>query len=161
MINDVIQDTIQGKTGMQINRTSRPLVRADIISYKGVSLLVTHVHDKGRTVGKVVTLVEEITNLAGKITEIVEGSCGREKPIAYDLHTCSDIIYKEALSSAYVLVQMESECKECEEIIHDLATIDAKFFSDEGKVTQQEKSAREKLKRIFKTMGKKLYKLLN
>lgn len=112
MINDVIQ-------------AKQPMVIADVTTYRGCSLLVTHVYDKGRTVGKLVTPMQEITDLTEKISEVVEKSCEREKPITYDLHTCSDIIYKEALPSAHVLVQMESECKECEEIMHDFAAIAA------------------------------------
>ncbi|MEM5668438.1 hypothetical protein AAHB59_05025 [Bacillus cereus] len=71
--------------------------------------------------------MQEITDLTEKITEIVEASCDREKPISYDLHTCNDDIYKGSLSSLYAKPQMKSKsaCEECAVIMHDFAVIAA------------------------------------
>ncbi|KFL78967.1 hypothetical protein FO497_14315 [Bacillus cereus ATCC 10876] len=114
MINNVIQ-------------TNRPLVKADIKNYRGYSLLVTHIYDKGCTVGKVITPMKEVKSIAGKISEVVEKSCEREKPTAYDLHTCNADIYKASLSSLYAKPQMKSKsaCEECAVIMHDFAVIAA------------------------------------
>ncbi|MCU5655946.1 hypothetical protein OCF56_18790 [Bacillus mycoides] len=167
MINDAVLDAAQGKTGLQLNRVNRPLVIADIKKYRGHSFLVAHIYDGGKTVGQIIAPMQGITSLAGKITEIVESSCDRKPPVAYDLHTCNDDIYKETLSSAYVLVQMKpkSACNECAVIMDDKRTqeaIDDIYINEvEGEKEQnkqeiKERSAREKLKQVFKTMRDKM-----
>ncbi|MBJ8054578.1 hypothetical protein JDS87_22150 [Bacillus cereus] len=167
MINDAILDAAQGKTGLQLNRVNRPLVIADIKKYRGHSFLVAHIYDGGKTVGQIIAPMQEITSLAGKITEIVEASCDRKPPVAYDLHTCNDDIYKETLSSAYVLVQMKpkSACNECSVIMDDTRTQEAlddiyikevEGEKEQNKQEIKERSAREKLKQVFKTMRDKV-----
>ncbi|PFM36452.1 hypothetical protein [Bacillus cereus] len=167
MINDAIQDAAQGKTGIQLNRVNRPLVIADIKAYRGYSFLVAHVYDGGKTVGQIIAPMQEITSLAGKITEIVESSCDRETPVAYDLHTCNDDIYKETLSSAYVIAQMKpkSACNECavimddkrtQEAIDDIYINEVESEKEQDKQETKERSARERLKQVFKTMRDKL-----
>ncbi|QUW36295.1 hypothetical protein [Bacillus cereus] len=163
MINDVIQDAVQGKTGIQ-RKVNRPLVIADIKEYRGHSFLVAHVYDGGKTVGQIIAPMQEIKSLARKITEIVEASCDRETPVAYDLHTCNEDIYKEVLSSAYILAEMKpkSACNECAVIMDDLRTLEAldDIYINEVEVQEKqetkERSAREKLKQFFKTMRDKM-----
>ncbi|PGC99057.1 hypothetical protein CN961_12770 [Bacillus thuringiensis] len=164
MINDSILDAAQGKTGIQLDRANRPLVIADIKEYRKHTFLVVHVYDRGKTVGQIIAPMQEITSLAGKITEIVEASCDRKTPVAYDLHTCNDDIYKETLSSAYVLAEMKpkSACNECAVIMDDLRTLEAldDIYINEVEVQDEQeikkRSAREKLKRVFKTMRSKM-----
>ncbi|MEC5304171.1 hypothetical protein [Bacillus thuringiensis] len=167
MINDSILDAAQGKTGIQLDRANRPLVIADIKEYRKHTFLVVHVYDRGKTVGQIIAPMQEITSLAGKITEIVEASCDRKTPVAYDLHTCNDNIYKETLSSAYVLVQMKpkSACNECalimddkrtQEAIDDIYINEVESEKEQDKQEIKERSVREKLKQVFKTMRDKL-----
>ncbi|EOP64630.1 MULTISPECIES: hypothetical protein [Bacillus cereus group] len=166
MINDAILDAAKGKTGIQLGRANRPLVIADIKNYRGHSFLVAHVTDNARTVGQIIAPMQDITSLAGKINEIVEASCDRETPIAYDLYTPNDAIYNESLSSLYALPQMKpkSACNECSVIMDDKRTQEAidDIYINEVEAQEQEKqetkerSARGKLKQFFKTMRDKL-----
>ncbi|MGG5792768.1 hypothetical protein [Bacillus nitratireducens] len=167
MINDAIQDAVQGKTGMQLNRVNRPTVIADIKEYRGHSFLVAHITDNARTVGRIIAPTQDITSLAGKINEIVEASCDRETPIAYDLYTPNDAIYNESLSNLYALPQMKprSACNECAVIMEDKRTQEAiddiyinevESEKEQDKQEIKERSAREKLKQFFKTMRDKL-----
>ncbi|MFP3410484.1 hypothetical protein SB773_02410 [Bacillus sp. SIMBA_074] len=167
MINDAILDAAQGKTGIQLGRANRPLVIADIKNYRGHSFLVAHVTDNARTVGQIIAPMQDITSLAGKINEIVEASCDRETPIAYDLYTPNDAIYNESLSSLYALPQMKpkSACNECSVIMDDKRTqeaIDDIYINEVESEKEQDKqeikgrSVREKLKQVFKTMRDKL-----
>ncbi|MDM5464391.1 MULTISPECIES: hypothetical protein [Bacillus cereus group] len=165
MINDAILDAAQGKTGIQLGRANRPLVIADIKNYRGHSFLVAHVTDNARTVGQIIAPMQDITSLAGKINEVVEASCDRETPIAYDLYTPNDAIYNESLSSLYALPQMKpkSACNECSVIMDDKRTQEAiddiyinEVESEKDKQEIKERSVREKLKQVFKTMRDKL-----
>ncbi|PFA06611.1 hypothetical protein [Bacillus cereus] len=164
MINDAILDAEKGKTGIQLDRANRPLAIADIKEYRKHTFLVVHVYDRGKTVGQVIAPMQEITSLAGKITEIVEASCDRETPVAYDLHTCNDDIYKETLFSKYVIAEMKpkSACNECSVIMDDVRTLEAlddiyiNEVEAQEKQETKERSGREKLKQLFKTMRDKL-----
>ncbi|MED2878929.1 hypothetical protein P4240_19555 [Bacillus thuringiensis] len=167
MINDAIQDAAQGKTGIQLNRVNRPLVKADIKEYRGHSFLVAHIYDGGKTVGQIIAPMQDIISLAGKITEIVEANCDREKPIAYDLYTPNDDIYNESLSNLYALPQMKpkSACNECavimddkrtQEAIDDIYINEVESEKEQDKQETKERSARERLKQVFKTMRDKL-----
>ncbi|WP_240520381.1 hypothetical protein [Bacillus thuringiensis] len=143
-----------------------PLVIADIKEYRGHSFLVVHVYDIGRTVGQVVAPMQEVTSIAGKITKIVESSCERETPIAFDLHTCSDVIYKESLFNLYALPEMKpkSACNECAIIFDNPITLEALddlYINEVGAQEQdkqeiKERSVRGKLKRLFKIMRSKM-----
>ncbi|HFK1432903.1 TPA: hypothetical protein ACGXNJ_002959 [Bacillus cereus] len=166
MINDVIQDAAQGKTGLQLNRVNRPLVIADIKEYCGHSFLVVHVTDNARTVGRIIAPMQDITSLAGKINEIVEASCDRETPIAYDLYTPNDAIYNESLSNLYALPQMKpkSACNECSVIMDDKRTQEAldDIYINEVEAQEQEKqetkerSVREVARCTFKKLCQKV-----
>ncbi|KAA0753101.1 hypothetical protein DN397_08485 [Bacillus sp. AY1-10] len=168
MISDAILDAARGKTGIQLDRANRPLVIADIKEYRKHAFLVVHVYDRGRTVGQIIAPMQEITSLAGKINEIVEASCDRKTPVAYDLHTCNDDIYKETIASAYVLAEMKpaSACNECAVIMDDprtLEAIDDIYINEVAAQDEQEikeRSVREKLKRVFKTMRSKLVRFM-
>ncbi|PGU06695.1 hypothetical protein COD21_24530 [Bacillus cereus] len=150
MINDVIQDAAQGKTGLQLARVNRPLVIADIKEYRGHLFLVAHITDKGRTVNRIIAPMQEVTSLAGKINEIVEANCDREKPIAYDLYTPNDDIYNESLSNLYALPQMKpkSACNECSIIIDDKRTQEAldDIYINEVEAQEQEKNETKEIK---------------
>ncbi|MED0958431.1 hypothetical protein [Bacillus paramycoides] len=160
----------------QKKEVKRPLCVANIVEYRGHSFLVAYVYQDGYTVAEIIAPLYDIitsgTNIAGKLIEIVEVNCEGLRPLAFDLYTCSDTIYKETLSSAYVLTQMKakSECSECQRVLDNPMIREAlddvyingylKEIKDAKQQDKKERSVSAKLKRAFKNMRNKLRKLL-
>lgn len=160
----------------QKKEIKRPLCVTDIVEYRGHSFLVAFVYDKGVTVGEIIAPLYDIVKsgmtIAEKLIEIVEVSCKNQHPLAFDLYTCSDTIYKETLSSPYVLTQMKakSECSECHRIMENPVVIETlddiyikeylKEVKDAKERDKKERSARGKLKQFFKTMRDKMVEFI-
>ncbi|PFJ98981.1 hypothetical protein COI97_18940 [Bacillus cereus] len=159
----------------QKKEVKRPLCVADIVTYKSHSFLVAYVYQNGYTVAEIIAPLYDIAksgmSIAGKLIEIVEVNCEGIRPLAFDLHTCSDIVYKETLSSAYVLTQRrtKSECSECQRVLDSPMIREAlddiyisayqkelKDAKERDKQEIKERSAREKLKQFFKNMRGKM-----
>ncbi|MFJ8352202.1 hypothetical protein ACIQ69_02020 [Bacillus paramycoides] len=160
----------------QKKEVNRPLCVSDIVEYRSHSFLVAYVYEDGHTVGQVIAPLKDIIksglSIAEKLIEIVEVNCKSQYPLAFDLYTCSDTIYQETLSSAYVLTQMKakSECSECHRIMENSKILEAlddiyisayqKELKDAKQKDKQKRSVSAKLKRAFKNMRNKLHKLL-